>query len=226
MKKRIILSLGGSIIVPDQIDVDFLRDFKQLVLKHLDDYDQWIIVTGGGKTARRYQNAADEVNSPEPEDLDWLGIHATRLNGHLMRTIFKNYADPEMITDPAKMTERDAKMLIMAGYRPGNSTDYIATLAAEAYKADLVVNLSNIAYVYDKDPKQYPDAKIQKELNWEQMKALIGDNYTPGMNTPFDPKATQLAASLGLEVVFLKGTDLANFEAFLEGKGFEGSLVR
>jgi len=34
MKKVIVISLGGSLIVPDEIDVSFLKDFKKVILKN------------------------------------------------------------------------------------------------------------------------------------------------------------------------------------------------
>lgn len=224
--ESIIISLGGSLIVPDQIDTGFLSKFKKLIEDEQDNYEQFVIVSGGGKTARNYQNAAAVINGPEAEDLDWLGIHSSRLNGHLLRTMFKNLADPEMITSPEKMTPRDAKILIGAGYRPGNSTDYVATLFAKAYGMKKLVNLSNISYVYDKDPAKFDDAKPLKKISWVDFQELVGDKWTPGLNMPFDPIATKLAAELGIEVAIMKGTDLDNFANYLEGKDFEGTVIK
>jgi len=225
MKEPVIFSLGGSLIVPDHIDAPFLKDFKKLIEDRLNEYQQFVIVAGGGKTARRYQEAAREVNGPADEDLDWLGIHSSRLNGHLLRTIFKKHADPVMITSPEKMTPRDAKILIGAGYRPGNSTDYVATLFAKAYGIKTVVNLSNISHVYDKDPSEHDDAKPLKQMSWEQLQQLVGTEWKPGANAPFDPIATKLASELGLKVIVMKGGDLENLANFLDGKDFEGTEI-
>lgn len=196
-----------------------------MILSRINDYKQFVLIAGGGKTARRYQHAADLVNNPEPEDLDWLGIHATRMNGHLLRTIFKNYADPQMITNPTKMTPRKAKILIGAGYKPGSSTDYVATLFAKAYKMKTVVNLSNIEYVYDKDPNKFDDAKPLEKVSWADFRKIVGDKWTPGANLPFDPIAAKLGEKLGLKVIVMKGTDLKNLEAYLDGKEFKGTVI-
>lgn len=223
--KSVIFSLGGSLIVPDHIDANFLKAFKKIIVDRIEDYDQFILVAGGGKTARRYISAAQEVNNPSDEDLDWLGIHSSRLNGHLLRTIFKKYADPQMITSPAKMTPRDAKILIGAGYKPGNSTDYVATLFAKAYGIKTVINLSNIDHVYDKDPYKYEDAVALKQISWKDFQKMVGDEWTPGMNSPFDPVATKLGAELGLDVAVMKGTDLENLANYLDGKEFKGTVI-
>ncbi len=225
MKEPIIFSLGGSLIVPDQIDADFIKAFKKIITERLDEYRQFILVAGGGKTARRYISAAQEVNNPEDEDLDWLGIHSSRLNGHLLRTVLKDYADPEMITSPEKMTPRDAKILVGAGYRPGNSTDYVATLFAKAYGIKTVINLSNIDHVYDKDPYKFEDAQALKTISWADFQKMVGSEWVPGMNSPFDPVATKLGAELGLKVVVMKGTDLENLANYLDGKDFKGTII-
>lgn len=225
MKEPVIFSLGGSLIVPDHIDADFLSSFKKMIEDRLDAYKQFIVVSGGGKTARRYQDAARAINGPEDEDLDWLGIHSSRLNGHLLRTMFKKHADPEMITSPEKMTPREAKILIGAGYRPGNSTDYVATLFAKAYGIKTVVNLSNISHVYDKDPNRFEDAQPLKQMSWDQLQELVGTEWTPGANAPFDPIATKLAADLGLRVIVMKGGDLENLANFLDGNDYDGTEI-
>lgn len=212
--------------MPDKIDAQYLSDFRELVLKYLDDYKQFIIVAGGGKTARNYQAAAQQISGIDEEDLDWIGIHASRLNGHLLRTIFKNHANPQMIWNPDKMKPKKEKILIGAGYRPGNSTDYVATLFAREYKIKTVVNLSNIEYVYDKDPYKFEDAQPLKQMSWDEMKKLVGDEWIPGANSPFDPVATKLSAKLGLRVVIMKGSNLKNLDNFLAGKNWEGTEIK
>ena len=53
-KETIILSLGGSLVVPDEIDTGFLRSFKSCLEKYFSE-KQFFVLVGGGKTARRYQ---------------------------------------------------------------------------------------------------------------------------------------------------------------------------
>lgn len=225
MNKSLIISLGGSLIVPEQIDVNFLTSFRNIILRHLDRYEQIMIVTGGGKTARIYQEAAKELQNPPVDDLDWLGIHASRLNGHLLRTMFCDVADPEMITNPERMVSREHKIIIAAGYRPGHSTDYVATLLAKAYGVKHVLNLSNIDYVYDKDPRKYADAKPLTKITWADFRLLVGDTWVPGKHVPFDPIAAKLGEELGLTVHVINGANLEALEAVLSGKSAKGSVI-
>ncbi|NTU99420.1 UMP kinase, partial [Candidatus Falkowbacteria bacterium] len=88
MNNITIISLGGSLIVPDQIDTAFLKAFKKLLESRIKEGERFILISGGGRTARNYQQAAKSVAKLHDDDVDWLGIHATRINAHLLRTIF------------------------------------------------------------------------------------------------------------------------------------------
>ena len=96
-KERVVVSVGGSLIVPDGIDTDFLIRFKALILDKVEKGFSFSIIAGGGKTARRYQEAAHIVTPLSQADLDWIGIHATRLNAQLLRNIFVGHAHPHII---------------------------------------------------------------------------------------------------------------------------------
>ena len=88
-----------------------------------------------------------------------------------------------------------------------------------------MINLSNIDWVYDKDPKKYKDAKPIKKLTWDKMKELVGSKWVPGSNIPFDPIAVSLASKLGLTVVITNGQDLKNVEKIIEGREFRGTVI-
>ncbi|MFH1727519.1 MAG: UMP kinase [Pseudomonadota bacterium] len=224
--KTIVISLGGSIIVPGKIQVDFLKQFKEFILKFLEKNYKFIVVAGGGAVARNYQKAAGEIAQVSDEDKDWLGIHATRFNAHLLRTIFKKQAYPIVLDSPYKEMEGDKyKLFIASGWRPGWSTDYIAVLLAERFKTKMVINASNIAYVHEKDIALNPTAKAIKEIKWHDYRKLIGSKWIPGMSAPFDPIAAKKAQEIGLTVVVAKGTDLKNLENVLTNKKFKGTII-
>ena len=84
-------------IVPEEVDVNFLENFKKLILKHLKKGKRFIIVTGGGKVCRKYQAAANKITQVKTVDLDWIGIAATRINAQLLRSVFGNFAASEII---------------------------------------------------------------------------------------------------------------------------------
>jgi uridylate kinase len=189
---------------------------------------QFFLITGGGKTARQYIEAGRDVigRDPTDDDLDWLGIHSTRLNGQLVRTIFRDIAHPVIMKDfDHSIRKATEPVVVAAGWKPGRSTDFVAVQIAEDYGAQKIINLSNIQQVYDKDPAQYDDAVPLDEMSWAAFRAMVGDSWSPGLNAPFDPVASKKASELGLTVAVMDGKDLDNLENYLEGKLFVGTVI-
>jgi uridylate kinase len=226
-----ILSLGGSIVSAKQgIDIEFLKKFNLFIRKQISEKNRrFFIVIGGGKIVRDYQQAAGSVENQHitNDDLDWLGIHGTHLNGHLLRTIFRDIAFKYVIIhyDRHYLVPEKCKLIIGAGWKPGWSTDYDAVLLCQDYKVKTIINLSNTDMVYDKDPNKFKDAKPLKKVSWQFVRDLVGDKWTPGLNTPFDPIAAKLCQKNHYKVITLKGTDLENLENCLDKKSFIGTTI-
>ncbi|MEX0930231.1 MAG: UMP kinase [Candidatus Paceibacterota bacterium] len=221
----IIISLGGSLIVPDTVDAGFLKEFKTLIESFAAEGKRFFIITGGGKVCRRYQEGLDEVIGASKEELDWIGIHVTRLNAQLVRMMFGERAHGEIILDPADAAHSTSPITIGAGWKPGCSTDYDAVLFAEQTGASKILNLSNVEYVYDKDPKKHDDAQKIESISWSEFRTLLPEEWDPGLNAPFDPIAAKKAEELGLEVGILNGR-IENIKNYFEGKKFVGTVIK
>ena len=228
IKETIVMSVGGSLIVPDHIDTTFLKNLHTFITEQTTKHGRrFIIIAGGGRTARRYQDAAREVADLEAEDLDWMGIHATRLNGHLLRTIFRDIAHRVMVTNPDDVldAQKDAPLIIAAGYRPGASTDLRAVQIAARVGAKKVINLSNTDYIYSANPNDNPDATKFEDITWVEFRKLIPAEWDPGLSSPFDPVAAREAESLALEVASINGSDLTQLANYLDNKKFVGTKI-
>lgn len=226
----IVLSLGGSLIVPNGgIDTQFLSQFNQFIRQEIaSKRRRFFIICGGGATARHYIKAGvDVVAKPlTDEDKDWLGIHSTRLNAHLVRTIFQDIAYPHIFKHYDRDYDiADEPIVVCSGWKPGWSTDYCAVLVAQKYGAKTLVNLSNVDKVYDKDPRKFKDAKPIDKMSWSHFEKLIGNKWVPGLNAPFDPIATKLAKKLDLSVIILNGRNLKNVAAAIDGRKFVGTVI-
>ncbi len=225
-RECVVVSVGGSLIVPDGIDVPFLAKFRSLITTQTRAGLSFFIIAGGGKLARRYQDAAREVRGDlDAEDIDWLGIHATRMNGHLLRTLFKEEAHHRFFKNPNFVRIPKDAVVIGAGWRPGNSSDYCAVLAAKSLGAKKLVNLSNIDYVYTADPRKDPAATKIEKISWSEFRKLIPSEWDPGLSSPFDPVAAKEAEALGIEVAIINGAKLEEFENYLAGRPFIGTVI-
>jgi uridylate kinase len=230
-----VLSLGGSIVAPESPDPAFLGSFVELVREHLAVAPErrLIIVVGGGGPARAWQRAyrdaraaREPVGASEDHDAqDWIGIMATRLNAQLVKALLAELSPQEVVTDPTSLSIFMGRVLVAAGWKPGFSTDYDAVLLAERFGAERILNLSNVPKVYTADPRSDPAARPIDSISWAGFRAIVGDEWSPGKNTPFDPVATRKAAELGLRVICAAGRDLDNLRRILEGQSFTGTTI-
>ena len=224
MPKTIVMSLGGSLIVPDDADINFLVNFKNIIEHYAKKGFKFIVICGGGKVARNLQQAASKIPKVTNKDLDWLGIYATRANAQLIRAILKDNAQDAIISNPNEKIRFKKNVVIAAGWKPGWSTDYDAVLLAKNLRIKEIINMSNVDYVYDKDPKKFKDAKKIEKISWNEFSKLTNQKWKAGMNVPFDPVATKEAKKSGIKVNII-GNDLKNLENLLNGKKFRGTVI-
>jgi len=223
-----VISLGGSIVAPDGVDEGFLKEFTALIgdLLSQDDKRRFILVVGGGGPARAWQKAYRNVCSPPlDEQADWIGIMATRLNAQLVKAVMGEWCTQDVVTNPTQVEPLMGRVLVASGWKPGFSSDYDAVLLAERFHADAVINLSNIEKVYTDDPRKNPNAKPVNSISWADFCAMVGDEWVPGKNVPFDPVASRHAAKMGLKVICAAGKNLPNLKNILLEKDFIGTTI-
>lgn len=223
-KEAIVISLGGSLVVPDKIDVGFIKNLKHCLVKYFGQ-KKFIIFVGGGKVCRHYQKALQDFGATD-YDKDLMGINISRLNAGFVKQAFKEFAYEEIILDPNLEIKTNKEIVMGAGWKPGWSTDYVAVLSAKINKISLVINLTNIDYVYDKDPAKFPQAKPIEKISWKDFKKIVGNKWAPGMSSPFDPIASKLAEQSKIKVVIMNGKHLSRLEDFLNNKPFIGTTIQ
>lgn len=225
-----VLSVGGSIVVPHEPDTNFLKQFANMIRNWLeqDKERKLIFVVGGGGPARIYQKAYADIsgiNNTDSSQADWIGIMATRLNAQLLKAVFADLCIDDVVYDPTQAAEFKGKILIAAGWKPGFSTDNDAVLLAQHYSAKTVINLSNIEKVYTDDPKKNPNAKPLDTISWADFRKMVGDEWSPGKNTPFDPIASKEAEKDGISVICAGGKNIENIRCILDDKAFIGTKI-
>jgi uridylate kinase len=223
-----VISLGGSLIAPDKVDRDFIKRFYSLISRYINEdlKRKIILVCGGGRLAREYQEAYREITGKStPQAEDWIGITATKLNAELLKHIFARYCQNNVIDNLSIIPEFFGRILIASGWKPGFSTDYDAVLLAEHFSAREVINLSDIPKLYTADPKINPDATPLDRVSWDEFKKIAGGAWIPGKNIPFDPVASEKAAELGLRVIVASGKNIENTGKILNNESFEGTVI-
>src|SRR5262245_50873287 len=119
MNETIVISLGGSIVVPELPDTGFLNAFKTLIMEEIKKGKRFVIIVGGGKICRVYQEALTKLINATNTDLDWIGIYSTRFNAELVRMAFENLAEEEIVLDPSQLPSFAKPIIVGAGWKPG-----------------------------------------------------------------------------------------------------------
>jgi uridylate kinase len=227
MKEEVfVISLGGSLICPESIDISFLKDFRNLILENIKKGRKFLIITGGGKIGRFYLNSIKEIVDPTNTDLDWIGIASTRLNAEFLRVLFAENAYEKIILDPDNIPQIEKSVVVGGGWKPGNSSDLASIHAAISIGSKKVINLSNIDCVYDKDPKKDADAVKIENISWADLISILPQEWKPGLNSPFDPIAARYAKEKNIEVAIMNGNNLENLQNYFDGKEFLGTSIK
>ena len=220
---RIVVSLGGSLIVPEKVQTGYLKRLKQFINQKTAAGFQFLFVCGGGKTAREYIDAGNRLDLSAAER-DHLGIRSTLINAELVNYYLKTGAN--VLTKPDFDSADFTKPVLLAGgWDPGYSSDYSAVLYATFLNTKTVINLTNVDHVYSKNPKTSDNAKPLKDLSWQDYLNLVGQSWNSGDHFPFDPFASKLAQKNHINVYIVKGTLLQEFDKILHNKSFKGTLL-
>ena len=227
MKKVIIISLGGSLIVPDKVNVEFLEDFRRFILKNSKKY-KFVVVCGGGKPARTYIKGLDSQKMKDKFYFQsLLGISITRLNARLMTYFFGKDANEGIPNDMKQVRDLlKYNRVVFCGalrYAKNQTSDTNAAKLAHYFKTDFI-NLTNVKGLYDKDPKKFRSAKFIPWISHKDfLKMARRIEFNPGQNFVLDQNAAKIIEKYNVKT-FILG-DLKEFDRLLSGKHFVGTVV-
>ena len=208
---KIVISVGGSVLYERHFNYKLALGLKG-VLKN----GKYKIVTGGGKLAR---NLISQLGFLEEEDRHRVGIMATNINAFILSKIL-NF---KFLDINPKLVGLKNFNTVSGGYKPGWSTDVDAAIIAKYWRADLFLNMTNVKYVYNKDPRKYKNAKPLKEISFDELIEIQDNTYSPGMHYVLDPRAVKILRKLKIKTYIFSG--VYNLEKILEGKNFVGTKV-
>jgi uridylate kinase len=228
MSDTVVMSLGGALIVPNAIDTDVLHKLstviESLVLK---EGKRLALVCGGGATARNYIAALREMGVPMAFQ-DQIGRYSTVLNAHLVASILREHSGCIICRTLEEIRNHLHlyKVAVSGFISPGSSTDYDAVLTADFLEVSVVYNLTDVAGVFDHDPKEDPDAILVSEIRYQEyISGWIDRQRLPGSHSPFDVHAAELAKARDVEVRILSLHNTTALFNALQGLKFVGTRL-
>lgn len=224
MKKVVVISVGGSIIVPDEVDYNFLERFK-VTIKKLSRKYKIVVCAGGGHTARDYIGSLRRLGVPSLKQ-SYIGIAATRINALLLAfaIVDCNQRLPESLNEVKSLLGKH-DIVVCGGLRPGRTSDGTTAEIAEYLEAKTMINMTNVSGLYTKDPTKYDDAKFIPRISHADFaKRMARIKEKPGQHFVLDSVAARIARRRKMEVVILEG--VKNLDSYLSGKKFKGTVIR
>jgi len=221
MTPPLVISLGGSVIVPDGPDSRFIRSFVRFI-RRVSRRRRVFIITGGGATARRFVAAARQAGVRDQRSLHWIGVRACQLNAMMLQAAFG--LPGEAVTDRSALARTRGRTVVVAPSVPGTTSDYGSVLVARSVGASDIINLSNVDGVYTADPRTHRHARRIPSMTWTEFRRQFSGRLKPGMHVPFDPVASRLAERLGFRVIVV-GRNLNNLNRLISGRIFTGTRI-
>lgn len=225
--ESVVISLGGSIISSNGLNLKFMKDFVATI-RNLRSYYRFAIVVGGGTLARTYISALREYHVND-NILDEIGINATRMNALALSSFLPeaktNSKIPTTVNDAAELTKM-YQYVVMGGTEPGHTTDTVATLLAERIRAKYLINATSVDGVYTDDPKKVKDAKKLPLLSYDEAISLaLEKSIGAGPNVFMDLTALNIAKRSGIKLYITNGLDLEEYGRILVSGETKGTLI-
>lgn len=224
---KIVLKIGGSVIMPNQYDTKFIKKLSEK-LKEWAKKHEIAVVIGGGKLSREFGNIGRKITDDE-DFLDLIGIYASRLNAAMVIASLGNSACPVIPRSELEFLEVSdkfkGKIIACGGFRPKQRTDAVAVEIAKEWGADFVVKGTDVDYVYTKDPKKHKDAKPIKQMSFEEIVEYADKEHRANRPTIMDMVSAHLVAKEKVKVAVVNGKKLDNIEKLLSRKDFKGTRI-
>jgi uridylate kinase len=227
MKKRVIvISLGGSIIIPEDVDITFLKKFKKIIKNNSKNY-KFVIVCGGGSIARKYIHGLRKINASEHLQ-SLAGISATRMNARFMSYFF-NINPEKGIPHKKRQVKKYLKKqdIVFCGaleYKPNQTSDSTSAELANYFQTTFI-NLTNVQGLHDKNPFEHKDAKFIPKISWKEFNKMAQKKrFVPGQHFVLDQTAAKIIMEKNIKTYIL-GKDIKQLDNLLKDRKFKGTII-
>lgn len=224
--KTIVISLGGSLIVPDKINYTFLHKFKSTLRKFYKTH-KFVVVCGGGEIARKYVSTLSKEHKTSYE-ISQAGIRATRMNALFMTQLFGKESNSQLPRDMKEVKEElEKNKVVFCGalrFVPNSTSDCTAAKLAHFLKTNFI-NMTNIKGLYTSNPKTNKKAKFIAYENWKDFeKRALKIPYHSGQHFVLDQRASTIIKKHKI-TTYIIGDKLINLENILKNKKFTGTTI-
>lgn len=230
MNKTILIKLSGESLsgsIGHGLDFEYIKKICMEIKMIHDEGVRVGIVCGGGNFLR-----GRDAHEMDRETADYVGMMATVMNSLVLKDMFRQVGCEvynqsglyvgiidKIDSDKAKKALNDGKIVVFGGGtgKPFFSTDTGASLRAIDIGADMIIKLTNVDGVYDKDPNKYNDAKMYDTVSYE----TVIDNKLGVM----DMEAIEMCRNNKIEIVVMNIDTKNGLSRIIHGEKI-GTIVK
>lgn len=219
---KVVLRIGGSVL-GDPPSAKVVNAYAEVISDLNYEGHLVAVVVGGGGVSREYIRSAAQMGL-SPYQQDTVAIHASRLNARLVAMKLGGVSSVPTSIDGMLQRLARNRVAVMGGLKPGITTDTVAAVVAERWKADLLVKASDQRGVYTEDPRVNKRAKKLDRVTYEKLKQILGGSHKPGIHSIVDPVAVERLLESRVKMVVLNGADAKGVLKAVRGERI-GTLV-
>ena len=230
MNKTILIKLSGESLsgsIGHGLDFEYIKKICMEIKMIHDEGVRVGIVCGGGNFLR-----GRDAHEMDRETADYVGMMATVMNSLVLKDMFRQVGCEvynqsglyvgiidKIDSDKAKKALNDGKIVVFGGGtgKPFFSTDTGASLRAIDIGADMIIKLTNVDGVYDKDPNKYSDAKMYDTVSYQ----TVIDNKLGVM----DMEAIEMCRNNKIEMVVMNIDTKNGLSRIIHGEKI-GTIVK
>lgn len=230
MNKTILIKLSGESLsgsIGHGLDFEYIKKICMEIKMIHDEGVRVGIVCGGGNFLR-----GRDAHEMDRETADYVGMMATVMNSLVLKDMFRQVGCEvynqsglyvgiidKIDSDKAKKALNDGKIVVFGGGtgKPFFSTDTGASLRAIDIEADMIIKLTNVDGVYDKDPNKYSDAKMYDTVSYQ----TVIDNKLGVM----DMEAIEMCRNNKIEIVVMNIDTKNGLSRIIHGEKI-GTIVK
>lgn len=202
---KVVLRIGGSVLgSPPSADV--IKSYADVISNLNYEGHSIAVVVGGGQVSREYIRSAAEMGL-SPYQQDTIAIHASRLNARLVAMKLGGVSSVPTSIDGMLQRLARNRVAVMGGLKPGITTDTVAAMVAQRWRADLMVKASDQNGIYTDDPRTNKKARKLDRITFEKMGQLLGGHHKPGIHSIVDPVAVDHLLESRVKLVVLNGSE-------------------
>lgn len=216
---KLVTKIGGTLF-KETLNPKDINQYSQTLRALHKQGHRIVVVTGGGRNARKYIETARALGASEAQ-CDQMGIYVTRLNARLLIAALGDDAFPEVpeTVEEFRKYYATGKIIAMGGLQPAQSTDAVAAVIAETINADLFVKTIDAPGICTEDPKKHPDTKKIDEITAQKLLEMLSQKpLAAGAYEMIDPVAVKVIERSNIATRIVPGDDPRNIEKVLRGE--------